>query len=276
MSKSDIASVLTWANQALSQSSSPKVDAELLLCHVLSCQASRFHTWPEQQLTTEQQQQFESLVQQRKAGQPVAYLTGTRGFWSLDLAVTDATLIPRPDTETLVECVIKKLTTQDVVVDLGTGSGAIACALFAVRPDVCVFAMDFSAPALKVAQQNGQDKRIGLWRGNWSQALANESVNIMVSNPPYIEEGDPHLRQGDVRFEPKTALVSGLDGLGDLRLIIDDAPRCLKIGGWLMVEHGYDQAEPVKQLFLAAGFEGVTGVQDFGGQDRVTYGQYNE
>ncbi len=271
-----IAAALRWANEALVASPSADVDAESLLCHVLSCQVSRLHAWPEQQLTAEQQQQFESLIQQRQAGKPVAYLTGTRGFWSLDLAVTDATLIPRPDTETLVECAIDKLSTQDIVVDLGTGSGAIACALLAVRPDVRVFAMDFSALALTVAQQNGQINKMSLWRGSWSQALASNSVNMIVSNPPYIEESDPHLQEGDLRFEPQTALVSGKDGLDALRLIIDDAPRCLKTGGWLMVEHGYDQAASVVQLFSEMGFRGVTGVQDLAGQDRVTYGQCNE
>lgn len=276
MSAQSIASILTWANHELSNSPSPKVDAELLLCHVLSCQVSRFHAWPEQQLTIEQQQQFESLIQQRKAGQPIAYLTGTRGFWSLDLAVTEATLIPRPDTEILVESVLDKLTTRDIVVDLGTGSGAIACALADTRPDVRVFAMDFSAAALKVALQNGEPKPMGLWRGSWSQALAEQSVDVIVSNPPYIPEQDPHLQQGDVRFEPQTALVSGKDGLDDLREIISDAPRCLKAGGWLMVEHGYDQAAAVAQLFSEAGFADVTGVQDMAGQDRVTYGQFNE
>lgn len=273
MSSLCIAAALRWAQSELSHSPSPKVDAESLLCHALSCQPTRLHAWPEQVLIVTEQQQFQRLISQRKLGQPVAYLTGTRGFWSLDLAVSDATLIPRPETEILVESVLGKLTAKSIVVDLGTGSGAIACAITAARPDVMVLAMDFSAAALNIARRNSQ--QVGFWRGSWSQALANNSVDMMVSNPPYIALSDPHLQQGDVRFEPQTALVSGKDGLDDLRQIIGDAPRCLKMGGWLMVEHGYDQAAAVAELFSAADFTDVTGVKDLAGQDRVTYGQYN-
>lgn len=267
-----IASALLWGNKVLAAGESAKIDAEALLCHVLLCEPSRLHSWPEQVLTAAEQQQFEQLVNQRQLGHPVAYLTANRGFWSLDLAVSEATLIPRPETELLVECALDKLTTNNIMVDLGTGSGAIACSIAASRSDVQVLAMDYSAAALQVARGNNQ--QVSFWRGSWSQALKSQSVEMIVSNPPYIAANDPHLRQGDVRFEPQTALVSGVDGLDDLRLIIADAPRCLKRDGWLMVEHGYDQAESVKQLFLAAGFESVTGVQDLGGQDRVTYGQY--
>lgn len=275
----NIAAALQWASAELTlelgRESVAKVDSEVLLCNVLECQTIRLHGWPEQDLTVQQQQKFEALIAKRKAGEPVAYLTGNRGFWSLDLAVTEATLIPRPDTEVLVECVLDKLKSQDIVVDLGTGSGAIACALADARADVRIFAMDFSMPALQVAKQNSQASNIGLWRGSWSQALADNVIDMIVSNPPYIAMDDPHLQQGDLQFEPQSALVSGEDGLDDLRQIVSDAPRFLKSGGWLMVEHGYDQAESVAALFLDAGFVGVEGVKDMAGQDRVTYGQYN-
>ena len=276
MSGVNIGSVLVWANNELNNNSlSAKLDVDILLCKVLSCQTTYLHAWPEETLTVEQQQEFETLIARRKAGEPIAYLTEKRGFWTLDLAVTEATLIPRPDTETLVECVLDKLSAQNVILDLGTGSGAIACALADMRRDISVFAMDFSMAALQVAKQNSQTQNVGLWRGSWSQALADNAIDIIVSNPPYIAADDPHLQQGDLKFEPQSALVSGVDGLDDLRQIVSDAPRCLKSGGWLMVEHGYDQAKAVSALFSDAGFSGVEGVKDMAGQDRVTYGQYN-
>lgn len=271
----DIAAALITARKTLSGSESPAVDAAVLLCHVLQCQPTRLHAFPEQVLTSLQQADFLSLIMRRQAGEPVAYLTGQRGFWSLDLAVSTATLIPRPDTETLVSCALDKLATGMRVVDLGTGTGAVALALASSRQDIMLLAMDYSAAALKVARQNSQQLAITLplWHGEWTAALASQSVDMIVSNPPYIPASDPHLQQGDVRFEPQSALVAGADGLDDLRQIIADAPRCLTLAGWLLVEHGYDQSDAVQALFIAAGFVAVETVQDDGGQDRVTMGR---
>ena len=263
------------AKAALTGGESPDVDASILLCHVLQCASSRLHAFPEQVLTPPQEVDFTNLVKRRLSGEPVAYLTGQRGFWSLDLAVSPATLIPRPDTETLVACALDKLTAGMMVVDLGTGTGAIGLALASSRPDISVLAMDYSAAALTTAQKNSGQLAISLplWRGEWTTALGTQSVDMIVSNPPYIPASDPHLHQGDVRFEPHSALVAGEDGLDDLRIIIADAPRCLTAAGWLLVEHGYDQADAVQILFIAAGFIAVTTVQDDGGQDRVTMGR---
>jgi release factor glutamine methyltransferase len=271
----NIAEALGYGYVELSDGDSSEIDSRILLCYMLDCSTSYLHAWSDQLLTDEQQARWIALVQQRQQGYPIAYLMGKRGFWTLDLKVTVDTLIPRPDTELLVSLALEKLQPAMCVADLGTGSGAIALSLATEQPAALIIAMDFSMAALVVAKENAvnhQLSNVSFWRGSWLAAIADKSFHMVISNPPYIEASDIHLSQGDVRFEPLTALASGIDGLDDIRLIVLQAQRCLKTGGWLMVEHGYDQAVKVQQLFREAGFSEVSSRQDFGGNDRVTIG----
>jgi release factor glutamine methyltransferase len=263
----------------LAESDSPDVDVQILLCFVLECSPVRLMTASEASLTEPQWQQYSALIQRRKQGEPVAHIIGSRGFWSLDLAVDASTLIPRPDTELLVSLVLSKLKPGMRIVDLGTGTGAIALSLAAERPDISVIATDLQAAALRLAERNRLShdlKNVSLVQMAWLGGFQSQVFDLIVSNPPYIERTDPHLTRGDVRFEPLTALVSGEDGLDDIRQIVSQARRCLKPGGWLLLEHGYDQSERVQNLFRDAGFEQVTAHQDFGGQDRAVMGQLTE
>jgi release factor glutamine methyltransferase len=272
----DIQQALQLGLIKLHDTDSPEVDSQYLLCHVLDCELSYLRIWPEKLLTPEQQSQFENLLAQRQKGIPVAHLIGSRGFWTLDLNVNKHTLIPRPDTELLVERALKHFESGMQIVDLGTGSGAVALAMASERSDVKVFASDYSLQALEVAVSNAQKYHLDnvfFWQGSWLNAIAHQSVDIVVSNPPYIEQTDPHLHIGDVRFEPIAALAAGDDGLDDIRQIIVDACQVLKRGGWLLLEHGYQQASDVAQLFKEAGFSFIHTYQDFGGNDRVTEGQ---
>lgn len=221
---------------------------------------------------------FCEWVARREAGEPVAYLTGRRGFWTLDLAVTPATLIPRPETELLVELALARIS-RDAdarIADLGTGSGAIALAIASECPWARVIATDFSEATLSVAAENAQRNRIAniaFRHGEWFAPLAGERFDLIVSNPPYIKADDPHLAEGDLRFEPMTALASGADGLDDLRRIAADAPVHLEPGGWLLVEHGWHQGEAVCRLFVEAGFIDVETVRDLEQRDRVSLGR---
>lgn len=225
-------------------------------------------------------ERFGALVGRRQAGEPVAYLVGRRGFWTLDLAVTPATLIPRPETELLVEQALERLAPDRPVqvADLGTGSGAIALAIASERPLARVLATDRSEGALAVARRNaeatGLDGRVGFRCGDWFAPLAGERFHLIASNPPYIAEGDPHLGQGDLRHEPATALASGPDGLDAIRAIVACAPRHLLPGGWLLLEHGHDQGPAVAALLAAAGFTRVQTIGDLEGRDRVAVGQW--
>jgi release factor glutamine methyltransferase len=271
----NIAEALRYGHVELSEGASPEIDSRVLLCYQLDCPTSYLHAWSDKLLSDEQQAQWIALIQLRKQGYPVAYLMGKRGFWTLDLKVTADTLIPRPDTELLVSLALDKIKPAMCVADLGTGSGAIALSLAAEQPAAQIIAMDFSMSALLVAKENALNHQLSnvlFWQGSWLAAIADKSFHLVVSNPPYIEASDVHLSQGDVRFEPLSALASGSDGLDDIRLIVIQAQRCLKPGGWLMVEHGYNQAFKVQQLFSDAGFSEVSSRQDFGGNDRVTIG----
>lgn len=255
---------------------SPKLDAEVLLGFVLGQSRTYLYTWPERELSATQQSLLEELVARRASGTPVAYLVGEREFWSLPLQVNEHTLIPRPETELLVEQALARLPRSGRALDLGTGTGAIALALASERPDAEIWAVDASREALKVARANVE--RLGLpvqlVHSDWFAQLSGQRFHLIVSNPPYIAEADPHLGQGDVRFEPLTALASGRDGLADIRQIVARAPAHLHPGGWLLFEHGYDQGAPVRELLTQAGFSGVETVQDYGGNDRVTLGQW--
>lgn len=271
----DITKALDYGRNMLVNSESPEVDAQVLLCFILNCQTTYLHTWPEKELTTEQQRFYSQLIVKRDQGQPIAYLIGQRGFWNLDLKVTADTLIPRPDTELLVALALSKLKSDMLVADLGTGTGAIALSLAMENPNARIVAMDYSQPALAVAKQNSQRNHINnvsFWQGSWLDSIKDNSLDMIVSNPPYIEQSDPHLSQGDVRFEPISALTSGVDGLDDIKQIILQAKIKLRPSSWLIIEHGYDQSEQVQQLFYDAGFIEVQAHQDFGGNDRVTMG----
>jgi release factor glutamine methyltransferase len=260
----------------LAESDSPDVDVQILLCFVLECSPVRLMTASDASLTESQWQQFSALIECRKQGEPVAHIIGSRGFWSLDLAVDASTLIPRPDTELLVSLALPKLQPGMRVVDLGTGTGAIALSLAAEKPEILVMATDLQPAALRLAERNRLSHELNnvyLVQMTWLGGFKSQAFDLIVSNPPYIESTDPHLAQGDVRFEPLTALVSGEDGLDDIRQIVSQARRCLKPGGWLLVEHGYDQSERVQTLFGEAGFEQISAHQDFGGQDRAVMGQ---
>ena len=254
------------------------VDAEWLLLHVID----RSHSWlfshRDAVLGHEQARNFELLVQRREQGEPVAYLTGHRGFWSLDLEVTPATLIPRSETELLVELALEKLMDGGSAADLGTGSGAIALAIAHERKQSRVIATDASNDALDVARRNARRLAIvnvEFRHGEWFAPLQGERFDLVASNPPYIAVGDPHLDQGDLRFEPASALSSGSDGLDDIRIIVAHAPAHLHASGWLMLEHGHDQGNGVRALLEAAGFVEVATRRDLEGRDRVTLGRLN-
>lgn len=256
---------------------SPRLDAELLLSHVTGLGRTGFRAWPEREIAPAQAEAFEALVKARVAGQPVAYLLGQQEFWSLPLAVSPATLIPRPDTECLVETALSlPLPERARVLDLGTGTGAIALALASERAGWSITGGDSVPEAVALAQENA--RRLGLpvqvVQSAWFSNLPETRFDLIVSNPPYIPGDDHHLTQGDVRFEPASALVSGADGLDDLRLIVGEAPEWLVEGGWLLVEHGFDQAEAVAGLFRSRGFRGVRSLQDYGRRDRMTLGQW--
>ena len=275
-----IDAALAETTQALATSTTGRLDAELLLAHVLDKPRSYLFTWPEQLLDSTQVAGLRQLVSRRQAGVPVAYLIGQREFWHLTLKVTDATLIPRPDTELLVELALNPglLSWQEPsatiqVADLGTGSGAIALALASERPHWDVVAIDKSPAALAVARENAANNRITNTRfveGSWCSPLAQNTMSLIVSNPPYIADGDPHLKEGDVRFEPISALTSGTDGLDDIRQIAAQALPCLIPGGWLLLEHGYDQGAQVQTILAQVGYTQIRTEADLAGHDRVT------
>lgn len=252
-------------------------EAELLLLHVLDKPRSWLFAHATDPVADADMAAFHALLARRVAGEPVAYLLGHRGFWTLDLAVSPATLIPRPETELLVELALARLPadTALAVADLGTGSGAIALALASERPQAAVTATDLSAAALDVARGNAARNglaRVRFVQGAWFEPLQGERFDLIASNPPYIASNDPHLQQGDLRHEPATALASGIDGLDDIRHIVAAAGAHLQPGGWLLIEHGWDQGAAIRALFEHAGFAQVHTERDLEQRDRVTRG----
>jgi len=254
-------------------------EAEQLLIHVLGVERAWLFSHATDEVEAEAVERFEVLLARRAEGHPLAYLTGRRGFWTLDLQVNTATLIPRPETELLVEQALARLPADDMVrvADMGTGSGAIALSIASERPLATVMATDVLGPTLAVAVKNTQAHGLeNVWfrRGHWYTALGADRFDMIVSNPPYIAAGDPHLVEGDLRFEPPPALASGADGLDAIREIVAGAHEHLVPGGWLLMEHGWDQGDAIRALLEQAGFVEVQTVQDLEQRDRVTLGRW--
>lgn len=270
--------LLTSALTALGDKpSSARLDAELLLAHALDKPRTRLRAWPEDPVSAEQADRYRALITRRVDGEPMAYLTGRREFWSLSLEVTPDTLIPRPETEHLVEAALALIPDGEpvAVADLGTGSGAVAAAIASERPHCHVTATDACPRALGVAAGNlarlGLDN-VTLRQGHWCEALAEQRFAVIVSNPPYVASGDAHLARGDVRFEPRLALSAGEDGLDAIRAITEAAVAHLLSGATLLVEHGHDQRPAVQALFHQHGYQKVRGYKDLAGIDRVVGG----
>lgn len=257
-------------------SDSARRDTEILLCHCLGKPRAWLYTWPEKEVSRDTARDFEALLERRREGLPIAYLTGEREFWSLQLAVSAATLIPRPETETLVAWALElALPSAASVLDLGTGSGAIALALASERPLWDVMALDVSEEALQVARSNASRTSLMSVRfvqSDWYQAVAGQRFNALLGNPPYIDGNDPHLALGDVRFEPRSALVSSGSGVDDLGRLVAGAPDHLLDDGWLLLEHGFEQGDTVRAMLSDAGFSQVSTRQDMSGQERITGG----
>lgn len=273
----DIAHCVRWATVQLANSESPKLDAEVLLCHLLEKDRSYLFTWNDKLVSEQVWDDFSALVLRRQQGEPVAHILGYREFWSLQLEVSADTLIPRPDTEILVDQALARIPASSCsVLDLGTGTGAIALAIASECPQAQVTAIEYQVAAAELAKRNAKRCQLDLnvLQGSWYKPLAQAQLfDVIVSNPPYIEANDPHLAQGDVRFEPLTALVAEGNGLADLQHIITAGVNHLKDAGWLLVEHGYDQGSAVRELFTQADYQQVMTYQDYGSNDRITVGQ---
>jgi release factor glutamine methyltransferase len=281
MNNLTIAKCLQLAPQLDAVSDSARLDIELLLCHILQKNRTWLFTWPDKMLTEAQQKTFDTLLLRRKNGEPIAHIIGVREFWSLPLAVNNSTLIPRPDTELLVETTLE-LFAQDEpekvrrCLDLGTGTGAIVLALASEKSRWQLLGVDFSADAVALAEQNRcafKFDHVRVAQSNWFAQIEPQAFDVIVSNPPYIDPQDPHLQQGDVRFEPHSALIADNHGLADIEKIIRDSWHYLTADGWLLLEHGYDQGAAVRELLCAGDFTQVETRRDFGGNERVSLGQ---
>lgn len=271
--------LLARASRRLQQagSASPRLDAEVLMMHAASVTRAWLYAWGDRELAGVPRARFEALVAARALGHPVAYLIGEREFWGLPLRVDEATLIPRPDTECLVEALLAKMPHgPGKALDLGTGTGAIALALASERPEWHVIGVDKVPSAVHLATANATRlalSNVTFWVSDWFSALGNEKFDVIAANPPYIAEDDPHLAQGDVRFEPRSALVAGDAGLADLYHLARTARAHLVADGWLGLEHGWEQAAQVREALTQAGYTDVVSIVDLGARERLTLGR---
>lgn len=276
-----VAKLITFGQQLLlAHSDSAKLDTEILICFVMDKERSYLLTWPENKLSQAQAQHFTELMLRRVQGEPIAYLVSLREFWSLPLQVSPATLIPRPDTEVLVELVLTQHLDENLrCLDLGTGTGAIALALASERPHWLIEALDFSHEAVLLAQRNAKNlnlAQVNIYQSDWFNSVSDEKrFDIIVSNPPYIDEQDHHLNEGDVKYEPKTALVAADNGLADIKVIAQQARTYLKPSGCLYIEHGFEQREAVQKILADFAYSKIHTIKDFNDNDRVTYATYS-
>lgn len=272
-----IQQALAWAKSQLASSDSAALDARVLLAFMLDTTQAWLLTWPDKMLSEAQFERFRQLIAQRAEGRPVAHITGYRDFWSLTLEVSPTTLIPRPDTEILVEQALMCLPAVDAnVLDLGTGTGAVALAIASECASAQVTGVDIVADAVALAKDNARRNAISnatFLQSNWFDAVQGEQFSVIVSNPPYVETRSPYLSQGDVRFEPASALTSGHDGLDDIRKIICQARGFLNAEGWLLLEHGFDQGEAIQALMRNNKYEDIATICDLAGHPRVTLGR---
>lgn len=273
-----IADLLERSSTLQSVSDSPRLDVEILLCHVLDKPRSFLYTWPEKLLSDAQMVRLEGLLQGRQRGEPIAHLVGSKEFWSLELAVNAHTLIPRPETELLVETALALLQKPDArVLDLGTGTGAIALALASERAGWDILAVDVAEEALNLAEKNRQQlgfNRVSVMQSDWFKNIPGWKFDLIVSNPPYIDAQDEHLNKGDVRFEPESALVAGNGGIADIDTIISSAGEYLCSGAWLLIEHGYQQGHQVRNLLTSNGYVLVETKRDINECERLSLGQW--
>ena len=272
-----VAELLQKAEQSINCSASSRLDAEILLCDVMQFSRSKIYSHPEKIVADDKTVLFQSLIKQRQQGHPIAYLTGKKEFWSLELAINRDTLIPRPETELLVEIALQKIPKGEKldVLELGTGSGAIAIAIASERPYCNLVAIDINANALAIAKKNTEThqlKNIQFYLSNWYQNIPSQYFDLIVGNPPYIKQGDEHLTQGDVRFESKLALVAGTDGMQAINMILENAKTYLAGKACLLIEHGYDQKTLVQGAFKKHNFKQIKTFQDLSGHDRITLG----
>jgi release factor glutamine methyltransferase len=275
-----IYSALKEATQLLQQGSvTPQLDAEILLCKALKKDRTYLRAWPELELNQQLIEEFKQLISLRQQGHPIAYLIGAKEFWSREFILTPDVLIPRPETELLVELGLN-LTPKDKpckIIDLGTGSGIIAITLAAEKPNAEITATDFSPAALGVAKRNAAKHKIHnirFYRSHWFEAIPPGKFDLILSNPPYVAAYDPHLDEGDLRFEPTTALISGSNGLADIKTIAESARLRLGYGGYLLFEHGYNQQDAVQKLLQSLTFCNIETHVDLAGNPRVTVAQY--
>lgn len=270
---------LNWGQKILEANDIPQanMDASVLLCHVLGVERSHLFTWPEKEVSFPEQDQFRELIHLRATGKPLAYIIGWQEFWSMPFKVTEHTLIPRADTEILVEIVLNQLAninTEKHILELGTGTGAIACALASERPNWHIQAVDICEKALKIAQYNAQQLKLmnnlQYLQSNWFDKVLNQKFDAIVSNPPYVESKSVHLSEG-TRFEPQSALISGKDGLDDIRIIIAQARAYLNPNGILFLEHGFEQSELVREIFEQHSYKNIQNIKDYAGCPRVSF-----
>lgn len=274
----NLSQTLVWLRQQLPPEEAIR-EAELMLCRATGLTRTQLRTYPEKEVNSAQETQLNTWAERRSQGEPLAYILGDTEFYGLKLAVTPDTLIPRQDTELLVDAALELIPERApwTVCDMGTGSGAIAIAIAHHRPIAQVTALDASQAALTVAKDNACALRlpgIRFIQSNWFSALAHQRFDLIVSNPPYIAHNDPHLQQTSLPYEPISALTSGVDGLDDIRLLVQQAPKHLNSDGWLLLEHGYDQGAAVRQLMQSAGFSAIATHRDYGNNDRITLGQF--